>query len=328
MRTMTPGAARRRETTETVRGRVAHLFLPPGPHPEGERADSPTAVWSEAWDTPLPSRPAASVRGGPPGEGEAAGGGRVVGEGGLVGEGGATGRQGRPRAGPEGAAPGAAGVVGRRLPGVLLFDRRAVAGLTVLLLLAVGYAVQHFWLGRPGRVAVPAVAAVVAASAPSSVRPGVGSGAGSGAGAPTPPTGPTVVVDVAGKVRQPGLRTLPSGARVADALTSAGGPLPDTVTDGLNLARVLTDGEQILVGGAPAGAGLPAGGATPAVGPLSINQATREQLDALPGVGPTLAQRILQHRQEHGPFRSLDQLREVSGIGERKFADLRALLTL
>ncbi|MFI5528591.1 helix-hairpin-helix domain-containing protein [Kitasatospora sp. NPDC051853] len=230
-------------------------------------------------------------------------------------------RQGRPRAGPEGAA-----VVGRRLPGVLLFDRRAVVGLAVLLLLAVGYAVQHFWLGRPGRVAVPAVTAVVSASVPSSARPGAGP-----PGPPVPPAGPTVVVDVAGKVRHPGLRTLPSGARVADALTSAGGPLPDTATDGLNLARVLTDGEQILVGGSPAnavGGGGAAGGAVPAAGPLSINQATREQLDALPGVGPTLAQRILQHRQEHGPFRSLDQLREVSGIGERKFADLRALLTL
>ncbi|MFJ8041552.1 helix-hairpin-helix domain-containing protein [Kitasatospora sp. NPDC096147] len=222
-------------------------------------------------------------------------------------------------------------LAGRQLPLGLLLDRRAVVGLSVLLLLAVGYAVQHFWLGRPGRVAVPAVAAVAAATSPPGARAGSGPPSGP-QGSQEPPSGPTVVVDVAGRVHHPGLRTLPGGARVADALASAGGPLPDTVTDGLNLARVLTDGEQILVGGAPAGAGVGvgagAGAAAPAAGPISVNRATREQLDTLPGVGPTLAQRILQHRQEHGPFRSLDQLREVSGIGERKLADLRALLTL
>ncbi|BFV59346.1 hypothetical protein KCMC57_up44500 [Kitasatospora sp. CMC57] len=253
---MTPGAARRQETADTVRGRLTYLFLTPAQTvPSAEPPEPP-----EPAEEVLPPPPAPAVRG-------------------------------------------------------LLFDRRAVFGLSVLLLLAVGYAVQHFWLGRPSEVAVPA--AVSSASAPAGSR--------SGAGPPSVrPSGATVVVDVAGKVREPGLRTLPSGARVADALALAGGPLPDTATDGLNLARVLTDGEQVLVGsGAVAGA---APGAR--AGPVHLNQATQEQLDALPGVGPTLAQRILQHRQEHGPFRSLDQLRQISGVGDRKYAELRTLLTL
>jgi len=201
----------------------------------------------------------------------------------------------------------------------MMLDRRAVLGLGVLLLFAVGYAVQHFWLARPQAVAIPVSAAV---TAPAVTRTGAGP---PGPPAASAPAGATVVVDVAGKVQHPGLRTLPSGSRVADALGAAGGPLSDTETGGLNLARVLTDGEQIVVG-APAGQPAPAvGGPRP---PLSLNHATVEQLDALPGVGPTLAQRIVLFRQEHGGFRSLDQLRQVSGIGERKFGELRALLNL
>ncbi len=142
------------------------------------------------------------------------------------------------------------------------------------------------------------------------------------------------MIDIGGRVHVPGLHTLPSGSRVADALLAAGGPLPETDTRSLNLARVLTDGEQLLVGEqapapAPAlGAGSgPAGAATPR-SPVSLNRATLEQLDTLPGVGPTLAQRILAYRSSHGSFRSIDQLRQVSGIGTRTYAELRPLLTL
>ncbi|WP_285737945.1 ComEA family DNA-binding protein [Kitasatospora phosalacinea] len=147
-----------------------------------------------------------------------------------------------------------------------------------------------------------------------------------GGGAPAPPsTSPPLVIDIAGKVQSPGLRTLPAGSRVADALTAAGGPLPGADTSLLNLARPLTDGEQILVGTDP----LP-GGAVPAAptGPVSLNRAGAEQLDSLPGVGPALAQRILQYRLTHGPFQSLDQLRHVPGIGARKYEDLKPFLTL
>ncbi|MFB7911992.1 helix-hairpin-helix domain-containing protein [Kitasatospora sp. NPDC056076] len=225
-----------------------------------------------------------------------------------------------------------------RFASALALDRRAVAGLAVLLLFAVGYAVQHFWLARPEAVAVPALAA---ASAPPEPGPPATDGPpGSGAGPPTGPAGPgaepAVVIDVGGRVHLPGLHTLPGGSRVADALRAAGGPLPETDTRSLNLARVLMDGEQITVGEqalvpvpvpAPGGTGGLPGAGTPRP-PVSLNRATLEQLDALPGVGPTLAQRILAYRASHGSFRSVDQLRQVSGIGARTFAELRPLLTL
>ncbi|MFD0279399.1 helix-hairpin-helix domain-containing protein [Kitasatospora sp. NPDC127111] len=232
-------------------------------------------------------------------------------------------------------------------PAVML-DRRAVLGLVVLLLLTVAYGVQHFWLAGPQPVEVPAVAVASAAEGtgvPASPEPGAGP-AVPGAGPAPPVAGPAppavggpeantvVVVDIGGRVHSPGVHTLPSGSRVADALRVAGGPLPETETKNLNLARVLTDGEQILVGepapptagGAGAGAGPPAPAAPRQ--PVSLNRATLEQLDTLPGVGPTLAQRIIAFRASHGSFRSLDQLRQVSGIGERTYAEIKPMLTL
>ena len=128
-----------------------------------------------------------------------------------------------------------------------------------------------------------------------------------------------VVVDVAGRVRHPGLVRLPAGARVDDALRAAGGVLPGASTDALNLAAKLQDGQQVLVG-APAAAapGSAAGGL------LDLNAATAQDLDALPGVGPVLADRIVAWRTEHGRFGSVDQLREVSGIGEAKYQTLKS----
>ncbi|KDN85497.1 putative DNA-binding protein [Kitasatospora cheerisanensis KCTC 2395] len=200
-----------------------------------------------------------------------------------------------------------------RLPAAFALDRRAVLGLTVLLVLAIGYAAQHFWLGRPHPVSVPAISITESTSDPATE------------GAPAHhPAGPSLVVDIAGKVQHPGLRTLPAGSRVADALTAAGGPLAGTDTSSLNLARQLTDGEQILVGAENLAGGAPAAPA----GPVSLNHSSAEQLDSLPGVGPALAQRILQYRLTHGPFQSVDQLRHVPGIGPRKYEDLKQLLTL
>ncbi|MFE7547714.1 helix-hairpin-helix domain-containing protein [Streptomyces gardneri] len=139
-----------------------------------------------------------------------------------------------------------------------------------------------------------------------------------------------MVVDVGGKVRRPGVLTLPGGSRVADALRAAGGAEPGADLTGINRARVLMDGEQVLVGlpGVPvAGSGPGAGAGAGGPGaPLSLNAATVEQLDTLPGVGPVLARHIVDHRAEQGGFRSVAELREVNGIGERRFADLEPLV--
>lgn len=138
----------------------------------------------------------------------------------------------------------------------------------------------------------------------------------------TPADAGSIVVSVVGRVAQPGLVTLPDGARVADALRAAGGPLPDVDLVALNLARRLSDGEQVSVGiAAPPDAGP---GAPP--GKLDLNTASLSQLDTLPGVGTVTAQRILDWRTKHGRFTSLDQLREVDGIGPARFAQLKGLV--
>ena len=148
---------------------------------------------------------------------------------------------------------------------------------------------------------------------------------------------PELVVAVAGKVRRPGLVRVPAGSRVADALEAAGGVLPGVDLAGVNLARKVGDGEQVAVGvppapdaaGAPAAAGAAAAGAGAAgaaAAPLDLNTATVEQLDALPGVGPVTAQRIVDWRARNGRFATVDQLREVEGIGERRLGQLRELV--
>ncbi|WP_437106659.1 helix-hairpin-helix domain-containing protein [Streptomyces sp. enrichment culture] len=221
-------------------------------------------------------------------------------------------------------------------------ERRSVVALSVLLVVAVGFAVQHFWSGRTQPVRPPEV---VRAAAPhgergkdEAVREGSGGpGASAGTVEAGGSAGPEIVVDVSGRVRDPGIHRLPAGSRVEDALRAAGGVRPGTKTDGLNRARFLVDGEQVVVGGpAPAagpgagtGASGPAAGASTGAGPaapVSLNTATPDQLDALPGVGPVLARHIIDYRTRHGGFRSVDELREVNGIGDRRFADLRDLV--
>jgi competence protein ComEA len=177
---------------------------------------------------------------------------------------------------------------------------------------------------RPAPVAV--AAPVVATGAP------VGGSAGAPAQAPSPSA--SIVVAVTGRVRRPGVVTLAAGARVVDAVRAAGGALPRTDLGLLNLARRLTDGELVAVGvpgaadgGSPVGAGSgPDAGQTGP--PVDLNTATAEQLDSLPGVGPVLAQRIVEWRAAHGRFESVDQLREVDGIGPAKFAQLRDRVTV
>ena len=148
-------------------------------------------------------------------------------------------------------------------------------------------------------------------------------------------TGAELYVHVAGAVRRPGLLRLPSGTRVATALERAGGPTPRADLTLVNLAAPLQDGQQIVVpvrgsagaptagGGAPAGAG---GGAVPLGAKVHLSTATAEQLDEIDGIGPTLAQRIVEYRDAHGGFRSIDELAEVEGIGDKRLGTLRDAL--
>ncbi|HET7822071.1 MAG TPA: ComEA family DNA-binding protein [Ornithinibacter sp.] len=189
-------------------------------------------------------------------------------------------------------------------------------------------------VGVGGTAGVPS-GGVTSGGAASTASPGVSSTAGAGV-----PLAAVVVVHVVGRVRHPGVRQLPAGSRVADAVEAAGGATSKADLSALNLARVLVDGEQVRVpavgdppvtspgtgGGGTGAGGTGAGGATGAKVPL--NTADLAALDTLPGVGPVLAQRILDWRTEHGRFTSVDELGEVSGIGEKLLAQLSPLVTL
>jgi competence protein ComEA len=171
----------------------------------------------------------------------------------------------------------------------------------------------------------------------------LGGGSGPGAGAPVqvaagaPREAPAIAskpasragaklyVHVAGRVRRPGLYRLGPGARVASAIDLAGGAARRADLTKVNLAARLEDGQQIVVpvlGAAPGGAGVASAG-RPAGAEVSLASATAEQLDGLDGIGPTLAKRIVQYRDAHGGFRSVGQLRDVEGIGEKRFETLR-----
>jgi competence protein ComEA len=188
---------------------------------------------------------------------------------------------------------------------------QAVLVLLGVVLAAVLVTAAVLYRSRPQATAVPPPAEVVAASSAAPVRSPAG-----------------LVVSVVGKVRRPGLHNVPAGSRVADALRAAGGPLPNVDLTTLNLARKLADGEQIVVGAPVAAA--PVGGSVDGstTAPLNLNMATLEQLDALPGVGPVIAQRILDYRTSHGPFTAVDQLGDIDGIGDRTLEHLHPLVTV
>lgn len=204
----------------------------------------------------------------------------------------------------------------------------------VLVVLVAGGGVL-WWVQRAQPQTVPSDRVAVQAGAvtgvPTASSPGpVGSTAPAGT-----PAG-EVVVDVAGKVRRPGIVTLPGGSRVVDALKAAGGARRGADLTPLNLARLLVDGEQIVVGLPPV-AGAPVdgmGGGSGPTGPgaagavVNLNTATLEQLDTLPQVGPVTAQAILDWRTEHGRFSTVDELLEVDGIGEATLAKLRDLVAV
>lgn len=216
-------------------------------------------------------------------------------------------------------------------------------------LLAVALAAGAFWF-RSG---------VESAGAGAGARPGADA-AGSTAGerpsaVPAVPTSAvvttttapaSVVVHVAGAVVRPGVVSLPATARVVDAIDAAGGAAPGADLDRLNLAAHLADGQRILVArvgdpptsadatgivapssGAASGSST-TGGTDGVAGPVNLNTATQAELEALPGIGPSLAQAIVAERDRRGGFTSVDQLRQVRGIGDKRFADLRPLVTV
>lgn len=212
----------------------------------------------------------------------------------------------------------------------------AVAGLLVVALLAAALAGFVVLRGRPQEVQAPQLmspgtALPGATTAPRA--PGAASRAGPARPPAAPPTDAELVVAVVGKVAKPGLVRVPGGSRVDDAVRAAGGAQPGVDLAGLNLARKLVDGEQVLVGvDPPPGTATAPGSATPgaatATGPLNLNAASATELDALPGIGPVLAQRIVDWRTEHGRFDTVEQLREVKGIGESTFADLEGAVVV
>lgn len=185
----------------------------------------------------------------------------------------------------------------------------------------------------------------VSASGP---MPGIGAAASPTPGSPSATPSASqgiVVVDVTGWVRQPGVYDFSQGDRVVDAIRKAGGAKPGADLTSINLAAVLTDAEQIVVGrehgagglvsavgtGGAAGTGTATtgGGASGASGGLvNVNTGTLDELETLPGIGPALGQRIIDYRTQHGPFHSVQDLLNVSGIGDSRLADIKSKVTV
>jgi competence protein ComEA len=186
--------------------------------------------------------------------------------------------------------------------------QRRLLAVAVLLVVALVFGLRHL---HGGRAAAPS-----ATFAPLTVAAPAHSAAAAG--------GKLLVVDVAGAVRRPGLYRLAAGTRIADAVARAGGAGPKADLDLVNLAAPLADGEQVVVpqrGAVAAGSGEPSPTA-----PLDLNSASAEQLDALPGIGPETAAKIVAFREAHGPFRTVEGLDAVPGIGPSRIDQLKGLV--
>jgi len=224
-----------------------------------------------------------------------------------------------------------AGMVPETLRGRVALGPGQVA--VVAVLAVVGLVLTCWWLVRSGgrEVAAPSVLSSPAGAlvTPAGAHP---DGKASGAVAPASASRPRakVVVDVTGKVRHPGIAVLRQGSRVIDALRAAGGARPGVDLSGLNLARVLTDGEQVVVGmpsvsGPVASAPSPG---SPVTGLVNLNTADETALESLPEVGPVTAQSIITWRTQHGGFTSVNQLLDVDGIGDATLAKITPYVTI
>ena len=242
----------------------------------------------------------------------------------------------------------------RRPRRLAIAPRAAIIAGSALLILALALALRAVLVstGAGGHAAPAAAGASTAMGSPPTgtatapaMRPATAPTTGSEAGpGGLSATSSSVVVHVTGAVSRPGVVTLPPGSRVTDAINAVGGASAEADTQQLNLARVLTDGEQIRVprigevlpdpAPQPGGAATPSVGTAPgktnggASGTININTASASELEKLPGIGPALAQRIVDYRDSHGPFASVDALTDVPGIGKAKLEGLREQATV
>lgn len=210
---------------------------------------------------------------------------------------------------------------------------RVAVGAVVALALVVGVVAVRAWQRAPS-VSVPSAGSTTGVNG---TGDGDGSGAVPGDGAPAGTagtgsavgSGSAVVVHVVGEVASPGVVSLQAGARVADAVAAAGGPTGAADLSAINLARVVTDGEQVVVpapGQAAAGSDAAAGDGQNGSGRVDLNRADAAAFDTLPGIGPVLAERIVAWRDEHGRFTAVEELTEVAGIGPALLSGVRDLV--
>ena len=221
-------------------------------------------------------------------------------------------------------------------------SRRQIIAYVAVAVVVVAVGVRYGVLPRqagPAEAQAVVLAPVTASASDAAAQGGAGAQSGSPAASPSP----DVVVYVCGAVRTPGVVRLPAGARVTDALELAGGPTAKAELAAVNLAAPVSDGQQILVpergaavAAAPASSGSSAATGSVSVSPggaapgalININTASLEELDSLDGVGPSTAQKIIDYRTENGGFKTIDEIKEVPGIGDAKFAAMKDSITV
>ena len=203
-------------------------------------------------------------------------------------------------------------------PTLLATEKSSIQSVAIFLTIVVGVLVGLVWLNRPQTISEPIVVTSgtpLASDTPAKASPSV-----------------MIVVDVEGAVRKPGLKTLPAGSRIADAIKAAGGLRKKLPGGSINLAERVTDGQLIFISSSSKQVGTSSsntGSATAGTADLvNLNSATAEQLDALPGVGPVMSSRILAWRNEHQGFSAVEELQEVPGIGPKVFANLKPLVRI
>ena len=207
----------------------------------------------------------------------------------------------------------------------------------VVLAVGVRYLLAQHGVSSTTQGVVLSQPSAAASSSPASAAGDASAGA---AASGQPSAAPDLVVDICGAVAHAGVYHLPAGARVCDLLTAAGGATAQAELSAVNLAAKLADGQQVAVprrgqaavapsaGGSGGASGAGSGATSVPAAPVNLNLATVEQLDALPGVGPSTAQKIVDYRTANGGFHSVEDLKNVSGIGDAKFAALKDLVTV